>query len=78
MNKVGDHFHETGKNRGPACHIWNLNYRQQNFVPVIFHNGKGYEFNLFFSEIFKRNNGKRRVDVLPSTHGEAIMIGVGF
>ena len=44
----------------------------------MFHNGKGYDFNLIFSEIFKRNSGKRRMDVLPSTQCKAIMIGVGF
>ena len=43
INKVRDHCHQTGRYRGPECNICNLNYRQQNFIPVIFHNGKGYE-----------------------------------
>ena len=46
INKVRDHCHETGKYRGPACKICNLRYKQQNFNPVIFHNGSGYDFNL--------------------------------
>ena len=53
VNKVRDHCHQTGRYRGPACNICNLNYKHQNFIPVTFHNGKGYDFNLLFNEIFK-------------------------
>ena len=41
INKVRDHCHETGKYRGPARKVCNLIYKQQNFIPVIFHNGSG-------------------------------------
>ena len=44
--KVRDYDHETGKYRGPACQMCNLRYKQQNFSPVIFHNGSSYDFNL--------------------------------
>ena len=77
INKVRDHCHQTGRYRGPACNICNLNYRQQNFIPVIFHNGKGYDFNLLFNELFNQNNSKRRVDILPSTNGKARMFRIG-
>ena len=46
LNKVRDHCHETGEYRGPACKICNLRYKQQNFIPVKFHNCSGYDFNL--------------------------------
>ena len=59
VNNVGDHCHQTGRYRGPACNICNLNYKHQKFIPVIFHNGKGYDFNLLFNEIFKQNNSRR-------------------
>ena len=52
-NKVRDHCHETGKCRGPACKMCNLRYKQQNFIPVTFHNGSVYDFNLLYSELFK-------------------------
>ena len=65
ISKVRDHCHETGKYRGPACKICNLRYKQQKFIPVIFHNGSGYDFNLLYSELFKRNNDKRKVDNIP-------------
>ena len=69
-NKVKDHCHETGKNRNSACNIYNKNYRQQNVIHPIFHNGKGYDFSLLFSELFEHNGPKRRVDVLLSTNGK--------
>ena len=68
VNKVRDHCHQTGRYRGPACNICNLNYKHQNFIPVIFHNGKSYDFNLLINEKFKQNNSRRRIDILPSTN----------
>ena len=76
VNKVRDHFQQTGRYRGPACSICNLNYKHPNFIPVIFHNGKGYDFNLFFNEIFKQNNSRRRIDILPISNGKARMFRV--
>ena len=61
--KVRDHCHETGKYRRTACRKRNLRYKQQNFIPIIFHNGSGYEFNLLYNELFKQNNEK----ILPWT-----------
>ena len=46
INKVRDHCKETGKHRRPACIIFNLRYKQENFIPVIMQNGSGYDFNL--------------------------------
>ena len=45
--------------------ISNLRYKQQNFIPVIFHNGSSYDFNLIYNELFKQNNDKRKVDSIP-------------
>ena len=54
INIVRDHCHQSGKNRGTASNICNLNYKQQNFIQFEFHNGKGYEFNLIFNELFNQ------------------------
>ena len=75
---IRDHCHQTGKYRGPACNLCNLNYKHQNIIPVIFHNGKGYDFNLLFNEIFKQNISRKRIDTLPSTNGKARMFRVGI
>ena len=77
INKVRDHCHETGKYRGPACRISNLRYKQQNFIPVIFHNGSGYTFNLLCSELFKQNNDKRKVDNIPLAAGKSKVFSIG-
>ena len=77
INKVRDHCHETGKYRGPACKICNLRYKQQNLIPVIFHNGSGYLFNLLYSELFKQNNDKRKVDNIPLAAGKSKMFSIG-
>ena len=78
VNKARDHCHQTSRYRGPACNICNLNNNYQNFIPVIFHDDKGYDFNLLFNEIFKQNNRRRRIDILPSTNGKARMFRVGI
>ena len=78
VNKIGDHCHQTGRYTGPARNICNLNYKHQNFIPAIFHNGKGYDFNLLFNEIIKQNNSRRRIDISPSTNGKARMFKVGI
>ena len=77
INKVRDHCHETGKNRGPACKICNLRYKQQNFIQVIFHNGSDYDYNLLYSELFKQNNDKRKVDNIPLAAGKSKMFSIG-
>ena len=78
VNNFRDHCLQTGRYRGPACNSCNLNYKHQNFIPVIFHNGKGYDLNLLFNEIFKQKNSRRRIDILPSTNGKARMFRVGI
>ena len=78
VDKVRHHCHQTCRYRGPACNVCNLNYKHQNFIPVIFRNGKGYDFNLLFNEIYKQNNSRRRIDILPSTSGKARMFRVGI
>lgn len=44
--KVRDHCHVSGKYRGAACQGCNLNYKQPNFIPVIFHNLKNFDSHI--------------------------------
>ena len=76
INEVRDHCHETDNYRGPACRMCNLRYKQQNFIPVIFHNGSGYEFNLLYIELFKQKNDKRKVDNLQLAAGKSKMFSI--
>ena len=77
IKKAKDHCHETGKYRGLACKMCNLRYKQQNFFPIIFQNGSGYDFNLLYSELFKQNNDKRKVDNIPVATGKPQAFSIG-
>ena len=76
INKVRDHCHEAGKSRGPACNINYLRYKQQNFIPVIFHNCSVYDFNLLYSELLKQNNAKK-LEKISSAAGKYKMFIIG-
>ena len=52
-DKVRDHDHLTGKYRGAAHNICNINVKQKSssFVPLFFHNFSGYDCHLIFQEL---------------------------
>ena len=52
-DKVRDHDHLTGKYRGAAHNICNINCKQRSssFVPIFFHNFSGYDCHLIFQEL---------------------------
>ena len=51
--KVRDHCHFTGKFRGAAHNICNLQFKKQKFTPVIIHNLSGYDSHLFVKNLGK-------------------------
>ena len=51
--KVADHCHLTGKFRGAAHELCNLQARVPKFTPVFMHNLDGYDSHLFI-----KNGGK--------------------
>ena len=52
-NKDRDHYHLTGKYRGPAHSICKINVTQQqsNIIPFIFHNFSNYDCHMFFKRL---------------------------
>ena len=52
-DKVRDHCHFTGKYRGAAHYIYNLQFKKPKFAPVIFHNLAGYDSHLFVKALGK-------------------------
>ena len=61
--KVRDRCHVTGKFRGAAHWDCNIYFQLTKKIPVIFHNLKGYDSHLIFSELHKFN---LKVDVIPN------------
>ncbi len=58
---VNDHDHFTGKSRGFACKICNLQFRKLFIVPLVFHNLSGYDSHFIIREISKIG----KVSLLP-------------
>ena len=58
--KVRDHDYYTGKYRGAAHLICNLRYSTQIDIPVFFHNGTNYDFNLIINELAKEFRSEMR------------------
>ena len=61
--KVRDHCHLAGIFRSSAHWDCNINFQLTKKIPVIFHNLKGYDCHLIFSELHKFN---LKVDVIPN------------
>ena len=55
--KVRDHFHYTGKYRGPAHNICNLRYKIPKEIPIVFHNGSTYDYHFIIKELVKEFKG---------------------
>ena len=73
--KVRDHCHFTGKYRGCAHSICNLNFCNRYFkIPVFFHNMKNYDGHLIIQNAEKLSN-KKKIDVIAQNSETFINIG---
>ncbi|VEN55338.1 unnamed protein product [Callosobruchus maculatus] len=62
--KVRDHCHITGRYRGAAHSICNLNFKLPNYVPIVFHNLRNYDAHIFINQL---GADKGDITVLPQT-----------
>lgn len=73
--KVRDHCHVTGKYRGCAHNVCNLNYNCKNVkIPIFFHNLKKYDAHLIISNA-QSVNCKKKIDVIAQNSGKTITFG---
>ena len=54
--KVRDHCHYSGKYRGAAHSLCNLQYKIPTYIPVVFHNLTGYDAHMFIKELAKHGS----------------------
>ena len=54
--KVRDHCHYSGKYRGAAHSLCNLQYKIPSYIPVSFHNLAGYDAHMFIKELTKHGS----------------------
>ena len=58
QKKVRDHCHFTGKFRGAAHSICNLNYKVPQEIPVKIHNGSKYDYHFLIEELTEEFKGE--------------------
>ena len=55
--KVKDHCHYTGKFRGAAHSIWNLNYKVPKNIPIVIHNAS-YDTHFIINQLAEEFKGE--------------------
>ena len=50
-HNVRDHYHYTGKFRGAAHNICNLQYKVTKKIPIVFHNGSTYDYHFLIKKL---------------------------
>ena len=78
---VRDHDHLTGKYRGAAHNMCNLNCKKsqvRSFVPIFFHNFSGYDCHLIFEELLtSAYNLKLPINIIPKSIENYVSVQVG-
>ena len=78
--KVRDHDHLTGKYRGAAHIICNINCKQRSssFVPIFFYNFSGYDCHLIFEELLtEAYNQNYNPTIIPKSLENYVSVQVG-
>ena len=73
--KVRDHCHYSGKYRGAAHSLCNLQYKIPSYIPVVFHNLAGYDAHMFIKELVKHGS-KMGVIVKNTEHYISFSVNV--
>ena len=55
--KVKDYCYYTGKYKGAAHNNYNLKYKMQKEIPIVFHNGSKYDYHFIIKELANEFDG---------------------
>jgi hypothetical protein len=77
--KVRDHDHRTGLFRGAAHAKCNINYFNNRYLPVVFHNLRGYDSHFIIRKAHEINNklGNKRIDAIPNSYEKFMSFSIG-
>ena len=77
--RVRAHDHRTGCDRGAAHNRCNIDYFANRFLPMIFHNLKGYASHLITKQASERNNklGNMKIDAIPNAYEQFMTFSIG-
>ena len=75
-DKVRNHCHLTGKNRGPAhskCNI-NVTQKQSNSISFLFYDISKNDCHMIFKKLVDKKNDKVKFDIISKTNDEYISV----
>ena len=74
------HDHLTGKYRGAAHRKCNIDYFSNRYVPVVFHNLRGYDGHLIIKNACAIQSLDKRVDIaaIPNSSEKFMSISIGY
>lgn len=70
--KVRDHDHFTGEFRQVLCNNCNLKNKKNTFIPVYFHNLKGYDSHLILESINQKIIDYSNITIIPNNSAKYI------
>ena len=77
--KCRDHDHRTGQFRGATHQKCNINYFNNRYLPVVFHNLRGYDSHLIIKRAYDISNrlNTNKFDVIPNSYEKFMSFGIG-
>jgi hypothetical protein len=76
--KVRDHDHRTGNYRGAAHNCCNINYFNNRYLPVVFHNLRGYDGHFLIKHAYELQDFKRcDINAIPNSNEKFMTISIG-
>ena len=74
------HDHRTGKFRGMAHQKCNINYYNNFYLPIVFHNLRGYDGHFIIKkayDIIKAMDKEPNIHVIPNSYEKFMSFGIG-